>query len=103
MRAASILWLAVWAFGTGFFFQYLVWGLPFLLLDRHLREVAVLQAAVLLPMLLFYLGPWHRELVVVVYATVMLALWVSWCVGLWALGRPGATAELPGGRTAAAA
>jgi hypothetical protein len=89
MRAASILWLAVWAFGTGFFFQYLVWGLPFLLLDRHLRAVALFEAVVLLPMLLFYLGPWHRELVVVVYATVMLALWVAWCIGLFVLGRGG--------------
>jgi 4-amino-4-deoxy-L-arabinose transferase-like glycosyltransferase len=90
MRAATILWLAVWAFGTGFFFQYLVWGLPFLILDRHLRAAALLQVAVLVPMLLFYLGPWHRELVVAVYATVMLVVWVSWCVGLYLLGRRGA-------------
>ena len=89
MRAAAILWLAVWAFGTGFFFQYLVWGLPFLILDRHLRAAALLQAAALVPMLLFYLGPWHRELVVVVYAAIMLALWLAWCVGLLLLGRGG--------------
>jgi Glycosyltransferase family 87 len=87
MRAAALLWLAVWAFGAGFFFQYLVWGLPFLILDRHLRAAALLQAVVLVPMLLFYLGPWHRELVVAVYATIMLALWLAWCIGLLVLGR----------------
>ena len=87
MRAAAILWLTVWAFGTGFFFQYLVWGLPFLLLDGHVRAAALLQVAVLLPMLLFYLGPWHREIVVTLYATVMLAIWLAWCVGLVLLAR----------------
>lgn len=103
MRAASILWLAVWAFGTGFFFQYLVWGLPFLILDRHLRGVALLQAAVLLPMLLFYLGPWHSELVVVVYATAMLVIWAAWCAGLYLLARPNAVAAVSGTRRSVAA
>lgn len=87
IRAAAILWLGVWAFGSGFFFQYLVWGLPFLILDGRLFAVAALQAVVLVPMLLFYLGPWHSEALVVLYAGVMLALWLSWCAGIVALAR----------------
>ena len=81
-RAAVLVWLAVWSFGTGFLFQYLVWGLPFLLLDDHLVATAVLQIVGFAAALLFYLAPWHSEALVVVYAALMLALWAGWVTGL---------------------
>ncbi len=86
-RAAAIVFLAVWAFGTGFFFQYLIWGLPFLLLAGHLRAALAVQTLAIVAAILFYRGPWEDHGVVVVFATLMLALWVGWLGGLVALGR----------------
>ncbi len=74
--AAVIVWLAIWAFGTSFFFQYLVWGLPFLILACHLRTAATIQLLALLPALLFYLGPWSSEGIVYAYVPFMLVLWI---------------------------
>ena len=93
-RAAAILWLAVWAFGTGFFFQYLVWGLPFLLLAGLLRAALAVQLVAIVPAILFYRGPWEDHGVVVVFAALMIALWVGWVAGLAALAR-GAPAPRP--------
>lgn len=74
-QMAVLLWLAVYAFGVNFFFQYLVWGLPFLLMAGYLRTVLVAQLVLILPTLLFYLRPWHAPSVAVVYALVMIPLW----------------------------
>jgi hypothetical protein len=87
--AAALLWLLVLAFGSGFFFQYLVWGLPFFLLAGHLRATALLQALVTVPMLLFYLGPWHTQAIVYVYAAIMLAVWLGWVLAAAWLVRSG--------------
>ena len=70
-----LLWLAVYAFGVNFFFQYAVWGLPFLLMAGHLRAVLAAQAALALPMALFYLRPWEQPAVGPLYATLMIAVW----------------------------
>ncbi|MDX6670547.1 MAG: hypothetical protein QOI91_910 [Solirubrobacteraceae bacterium] len=86
-RAAAILWLVVWAFGTGFFFQYLVWGLPFLLLDGHLRAALALQVVATAAAVIFYRGPWEDAGIVAVFATLMVAVWLGWLAGLAALGR----------------
>jgi uncharacterized membrane protein len=87
LRAAVITWLAIWAFGTGFFFQYLVWGLPFLIMAGHWRLVVALQALVVVPAYLFYTGPWESSGVVPVYATLMILLWAIALAGLLVLGR----------------
>jgi hypothetical protein len=86
-RAAVVLWLVVWAFGTGFFFQYLVWGLPFLLLAGHLRAAAALQLVTLLPAVLYYAGPWHDDGIVVIFVVIMLAVWLAWLAGAVLVGR----------------
>ena len=52
--AAAILMLTIYVAGSGFAFQYLVWGLPFLLLAGELVPVAVIQAIALTPSILFY-------------------------------------------------
>jgi len=75
-QMAVLLWLAVYAFGLNFFFQYLVWGLPFFLMAGYVRPVLIVQLVLILPTLLFYLRPWHQMIVVVVYATLMITLWV---------------------------
>jgi len=96
-QMAAFLWLAVYAFGVNFFFQYVVWGLPFFLMAGYVRAVCVAQLALIPPTFLYYLGPWHRTVVAVAYAALMIALWV------WALGGFGVLARrLMTGRPAAA-
>ena len=87
LRAAVIVWLALWAFGSGFFFQYLLWGLPFVIMAGYFRAAAAAQLAVVIPAYLFYTGPWQSEGVVPVYATLMLLLWAGTVIGLMVLGR----------------
>ncbi len=76
-KAVMLLWLAVYAVGTGFFLQYLVWGVPFMLMAGYVREVALLQAAVVVPTLLFYLAPWEEGAVVLLYVPLMIAVWIG--------------------------
>ena len=73
---ASLLWLAFYVVTPVFFFQYLVWGLPFLLLARRLRLVVAIQALALLPTVLFYRAPWEDLAVAWPYGLSMLALWL---------------------------
>lgn len=87
VRGSVFLWLATWAFGTGFFFQYLIWGLPFLVLAGWLRAALVLELAVLGPTLIFYAGPWHGATIVYVFVGLMLAIWLAWLAGLGLLAR----------------
>lgn len=86
-QMAALLWLAVYAFGVNFFFQYLVWGLPFFLMAGYVRSVLVAQAVLILPTLLFYLRPWHHAILAVIYATVMIALWLIALGGFIGLAR----------------
>jgi hypothetical protein len=72
---ASLLWLTFYIVTPVFFFQYLVWGLPFLLLAGRLREAAAIQLFALVPTFLFYRVPWESDVVPPLYATTMLALW----------------------------
>lgn len=87
--AAALVWLVVLACGSGFFFQYLVWGLPFFLMAGFVRATAVLQALVTAPMILYYLGPWHPgdSGVVDVYVPMMLLVWAGWVLAALLLGR----------------
>jgi hypothetical protein len=74
---AAALWLAFYVATPVFFFQYLIWGLPFLLLAGRLRLALAVQAAALVPMLLFYTRPHESDAAATVY-------WIT-LVGLWAL------------------
>jgi hypothetical protein len=87
INAAVLLMLGIYAFSTGFFFQYLVWGLPFLLMAGHVRAVAGIQAVALIPTVLFYRAPWTSNAAVIVYATLMIALWGGFIIALIELGR----------------
>jgi Glycosyltransferase family 87 len=85
--AAALLWLVVLAFGSGFFFQYLVWGIPFFLLAGYVTATAVMQAIVTIPMLIYYVSSWHTSGAVYVYVAVMLAVWAAWVIGGAAVAR----------------
>lgn len=90
---AVLLWIGVYAFGVNFFFQYLLWGIPFFLMAGYVREVAAVQAVLVLPTVVFYLRPWHRPIVAVVYAGSMMLLWAVSCGAFALLARRLAAAE----------
>lgn len=77
---ASLLWLAFYVVTPVFFFQYLVWGLPFLLLAGRLRLAALVQLVALVPMVLFYRAPWESEAVAIPYGGLMVGLWALFAV-----------------------
>ncbi len=86
--AAALLWLVVFAFGAGFFFQYLVWGLPFFLLGGYLLATAVLQLVVTIPMIIYYTGPRPgSDSVAYFYVPPMLVVWAMWVAGAGVLVR----------------
>jgi Glycosyltransferase family 87 len=105
--AATLLWLAVYVFGVDFFFQYLVWGIPFFLLAGHLRAVAAVQLALLFPLAVRYLpsllsagsassgyihyGYWSAEVLRYVYVPVMVGVWAAAVAALVVAAREVAT------------
>jgi hypothetical protein len=74
--AATLLWLAFFVFAPGFSQQYVVWALPFALMAGYVRQVAVLQAALLVPTILIY---FHADVgsYTPVYVTLMIAIWLA--------------------------
>jgi hypothetical protein len=90
--AAALLWLVVLAFDSGFFFQYLVWGLPFFLLGGYLLATAALQLVVAIPMIIYYTGPRPgSNSVAYFYVPFMLVTWAMWVAGAGMLVRRGAS------------
>jgi uncharacterized membrane protein YkgB len=79
---AAVLWLAFYVVTPVFFFQYLVWGLPFLLMAGRLRLALAIQAVALPATLMFYLAPWESDDVAVPYWLGMIALWALLVVSL---------------------
>ena len=80
-EAATLLWLAFYVFATAFAFQYVVWGLPFALMWGRVREVAWLEAALLVPTLLIYAKPFDSGSEYV-YVPIMIGVWLGLAVAL---------------------
>jgi glycosyl transferase family 87 len=85
--AAVMVWLTVYAFGVTFFMQYMVWGLPFLLMAGYIREVLVLQALLVGPIIITYAGVSQAWVADVFYVAPMLAVWAAMTGGLFMVGR----------------
>jgi len=83
----ALLYMVVWAFGVNFFLQYLVWGIPFLLMAGYVREVAAAQLLILPAVVLAYGRPWSLGLAPGLFVVVSLGLWASAAAGLVILGR----------------
>lgn len=81
-ETTALLWLTFYVLGTGFSLQYAVWGLPFLLLAGRLRWVAALQAALLVPSLIIYAGPFKAEWLIPVYVGFMGVVWLGFAAAL---------------------
>jgi len=79
--AAVLLWLAVWAFGVTFFLQYMVWGLPFLIMAGYLRQVLILEAVLLPPTLITYSSALPAWEIWLFYTVPMIAVWVAFASG----------------------
>jgi uncharacterized membrane protein len=93
-QAATLLWLAFYAFGIAFAFQYAVWGLPFALMAGYLRPVAAVQAALLVPAILVYWKPIGGP-VEWLYVPLMIALWTGIVFALVRMTRGPARAPAP--------
>jgi hypothetical protein len=91
---AALLWLAFYVVTPVLFVQYLVWGLPFLLLAGRLRLAAAIQALALAPTVIFYRAPWESGAAPVVYGAAMVALWAAFLLAAarMVLARPGSGA-----------
>jgi hypothetical protein len=86
VEAATLLWLTIYVAAPNFFFQYLVWGIPFFVAAGHLWKVVALEAAVLAPHLLAELRPQPVFLVESVYIPVMILVWLALALVLvWAV------------------
>jgi hypothetical protein len=82
------MWLAVYAFGVTFFMQYMVWGLPFMLMAGFVWPVLALELLLLAPVLVIYRGVSHAWTANLFYVAPMLLLWaVLTTLLLWWLAR----------------
>jgi len=85
---AVLLWLTIYAFSPNFFMHYLVWGLPFFIMAGYLREVAILQLALMPALLIYYLAPFPDPMpAAAIYVPSMIALWLLWVVALVTLAK----------------
>jgi hypothetical protein len=91
LEAAILIWLVVWVFGVNFFLQYLVWGLPFLLVAGELRRVVQFQLLALPPLAIVYLEVSAEWAVWVFYSAPVVALWALSCAMLVARVRASAS------------
>jgi hypothetical protein len=85
--AAVLLWLTVWVFGVTFFLQYLVWGLPFLIMAGYLRQVLVLELALLPATVISYTTGTAHWLVWLLYTVPLILFWLASAVGLVAVAQ----------------
>lgn len=87
LRAATLMWLAIYAFSPNLFVHYAVWGLPFFLLAGYVWQVAAVEALLLVPTALVYLGPWSNREVAIAYVPFVLAAWAAALLSFAALAR----------------
>ena len=92
---AILVWLTVWSFGVTFFLQYIVWGLPFLIMAGYLWQVAILQAALLPPAIITYATGVRAWQVWVFYTAPMIVLWVAWSGATLLMARRIARGQAP--------
>lgn len=75
VRGAVLLWLGLYAFGLNFALHYAVWLLPFLLVQRRLRTVALIQLLLLPAAVIYYGAPWGGDVAWIAYVVVMAGAW----------------------------
>ena len=86
IESAVVVWLAIYAFVPNFFFQYLVWGLPFFILANHVGKVLLLELALVLPTVLAEFRLWSDDRVLVPYISIMVLVWVAFVIAFFRAG-----------------
>jgi Glycosyltransferase family 87 len=83
VEGTVLLWLTIYAFSPNFFMHYLLWGLPFFIMAGYLREVAVLQLALVPALVIYYTLPFDDAMpAAAIYLPSMIGLWIFWVVAL---------------------
>ena len=78
-----LLWLAVFVFSPNFLLQYLIWALPFFIMAGYLKEVAVLQIALIPALIITYVNiSALSDRAADAYVAMMICLWLFWVVAL---------------------
>lgn len=86
-QAATLLWLAFYVTTPAFFFQYVVWGLPFYIMAGYLKQATLVQILLVPGALVFYLLPWESNDVALLYVPAMALVWIAWVTGFVAQAR----------------
>jgi hypothetical protein len=80
--ACAVVWLTFYAFAPNFFFQYLIWGIPFFLLAGYVVPAALFVAFIAIPHLVFVARPWRQSAVATLYEVLVIGAWVGYVVAL---------------------
>lgn len=94
-EGAAMLWLGIYALAPTFFFQYVVWGLPFFLFAGWLAYVGALEAVLIAPTVIAIGLPWADRRVLAVYLPLTILAW-----GMFALRAAWQAKAIFGGRDA---
>jgi hypothetical protein len=82
VERASLVWLTFYVVTPVFFWQYLVWALPFFLMAGRFRLVVAVEAIGIVLAVIFYRAPWESSGIAVPYAIGMLGLWALFLASL---------------------
>jgi hypothetical protein len=85
--ATVLLWVATYVFSPTFFFQYLVWGMPFMLMAGYIRAVIALQLVAIVPAVVQYMAPWPNGDIAIPYVAIMIPIWLGFACALFLLLR----------------
>jgi uncharacterized membrane protein len=93
--ATTMLFLAVYAFGVTFFMQYMVWGLPFMLMSGYLWQVLALEVLLFPAVYALYHGVHRAWAGDVFYVGPMILVWAILTISLGLLARRQLSARTP--------
>jgi uncharacterized membrane protein len=77
VTAVALVWLVFYVLGVNFLMQYLVWGLPFLVLFAGWRWALAVQIALTPAMLLVFLKTGSHALVWLLYTAPLILAWAG--------------------------
>jgi hypothetical protein len=86
LDGALFVWLVVYAFSPNLFLHYSVWALPFLLLAGYVRIALAVELWLAVPFAIVYWQVWDSRDIALVYAPLVIGLWVLSLAGVLLLG-----------------
>jgi hypothetical protein len=79
---AVMVYLTVYVVTPVFFWQYLIWALPFVVMAGRFRLAVAVQAVAIVLAVIFYRLPWESNGIAVLYTIGMLVLWALFALTL---------------------